>query len=175
MKRIVILLVLLLLFTSCGQQNRIPSFDAYPMTLTGTLSYNGSCFAVTTLLQDRDQADITIASPENLSGYSFKVDNTGVWVYYDNMQIELHNTNIDIPFSFLPRMLDVSREDFTQYRTDSENRIYHYTKDSHSTVIYIRRTEQLPHRIEYTEDGISLVFDIENFIVQRGDTDADLQ
>ncbi len=166
MKRIVILLVLLLLLTSCGQDKRIPTFDSYPMTLSGTLSYNGKEFAVTSVIRDGDCAEITIDSPENLSGYRFKVDNSGVWVYYDNMQIELHDANIDIPFSLLPKMLSVSREDFEQYRTDSESRIYHYRKDTYKTVIYVKRTEELPYRIEYTGENISLTFDIESFIAQ---------
>ena len=82
------------------------------------------------------------------------------------MQIELHNANVNIPFSLLPGMLCVSREDFEYSRTDSENRIYYYTSDGHSTVIYVKRTQELPCRIEYTGDNISLTFDIESFIAQ---------
>ncbi|MBQ4601529.1 MAG: hypothetical protein IJB24_01590 [Clostridia bacterium] len=166
MKRIVFLLILLLLLPSCGQQRRLPTFETFPMTLSGTLAYNGESIALTAVFKNLDSCDIGIDSPENLSGYSFKVDNSSVWVYYDDMRIELKQGSIDIPFSVLPEMLSVSREDFEYSRTDSENTIYYYTRNSADTVIYIKKSEELPCRIEYKKDGTALAFDIETLTVQ---------
>ncbi len=166
MKRIVFLLILLLLLPSCGQEKKLPTFEDYPITLSGTLTYNDTCYAITAVIQDKDSCDIGIESPENLSGYSFKVDSSSLWVYYDDMQIELQPGSIDIPFTLLPEILAVSRENFEYSRTDSENTIYYYTKDSADTVIYINRGKDVPSRIEYTKDNTAVTFDIESFIIQ---------
>ncbi|MBR4882121.1 MAG: hypothetical protein IKU19_09305, partial [Clostridia bacterium] len=89
MKRIVFLLVILLSLVSCSNQKHIPDFQSFPITLSGTLTCNDSSCAITAVMQDKDTCHITIDSPELLRGYSFKVDNTGISVYYDDMQIEL--------------------------------------------------------------------------------------
>lgn len=167
MKRVIIILLLLLCFiTSCAQQKKIPTFEDFPLTLSGTLAYNGTSVALSAVLKSKSSCDISIASPESLTGYSFKVDNSEVWVYYDNMQIELKNGGIDIPFSLLPKMLSVSREDFEYSRTDEENLIYYYKKDGTDTVVYVKRGEEFPCRIEYTKDNVNITLDIESFAIQ---------
>lgn len=175
MKRIVFLLIILLLIPSCGAEQRIPTFESYPLTLSGILTYNGTSCAVTAVIFGKDACEISIDSPENLSGYSFKVDNGSVWVYYDNMQIELKTGSIEMPITLIPEMLAVSREEFEYSRADSENTVYYYTKDSADTTIYIRRAEKLPHCIEYKKGNVSLSFEIESLMVQQGDIDADIQ
>ncbi|MBR4880297.1 MAG: hypothetical protein IKU19_00080, partial [Clostridia bacterium] len=80
--------------------------------------------------------------------------------------IELKTGITDIPLVLLPKMLDVKSEDFEYSRTDSENTIYYYTKNSADTVIYVKRGEELPCRIEYKNSGYAVTLDIESFIIQ---------
>ena len=167
MKRVIIILLVLLCFiTSCAQEKKIPAFEDFPLTLSGTFTYNGTSIALSAVLQSKNSCDISIDSPENLTGYSFKVDNSEVWVYYDNMQIELNNGGIDIPFSLLPEMLSVSREDFEYSRTDEENVIYYYKKNETDTAVYVKRTTGAPCRIEYTRNNVTAAFDIESCTAQ---------
>ncbi len=166
MKRIVFLLVLLLLLTSCGQEKKLPVIETYPVTLSGTLESNGASVAITVVLKSSDSCDIGIDSPDTLSGYRFEVDCSRVRVYYDDMQIEPGGGSVSIPFSLLPEMLSVSRGDFEYSRNDGENTIYHYTKNSADTAIYVRKGEELPCRIEYKSEGALLTLDIESFIIQ---------
>ncbi len=167
MKRIItILLVLLFFLLSCGQEKKAPDFECYPITMSGTLTCGGNSCAITVVAQGKDSLDISIDSPKGLAGYSFKVDNSKVWVYYDGMQIELENGSIDIPFSLFPEILSVSLENFEYSRTDEKNVIYYYKKDGNSTVIYVKRATDTPCRIEYTKDNRTVIFDIESFIIQ---------
>lgn len=167
MKRIVtILLVLLCFLASCAQDKKIPVLESYPITLSGTLTHNGTSVALNAVIRDKDSCEITIASPESLSGYSFSFDSHGARVYYDDMQIELKSGGFDVPLALLPRMLSVSREDFEYSRTDEENLIYYYKKDGADTVVYVKLGEDYPCRIEYTEGSVSLTLDIESFAIQ---------
>ena len=167
MKRVIIVLLVLFCFlVSCGQEKKIPAFESYPVTISGVLTYNGVSCALTVTMREKNLLDITIDSPENLSGYRFKVDNSKVWVYYDSMQIELNGTDTDFPFSLLAQATSVSREDFEYSRTDGENRIYYYKTDGNTAVIYVKRSEDIPCRIEYTKNNTTLILDIESFIVQ---------
>ena len=175
MKRIVFLLFVLLLLTSCAQEEKLPLFEEYPYTLTGTLSYNGSCCAISAVSDGKGECRINIESPENLRGYSFKVDNSSVWVYYDNMEIELNTGRTEIPFALLPIMLGVSREDFEYSLDNSENTDYHFSKDGSAILVSVRRKEELPCRVVYKKEGTVLTLDIESFIIQRGDINADIQ
>ncbi len=164
MKRVVVLFVLLLILCSCGSEKKIPSLESYPITLSGNLSYNGNSYAVTSVIHGTHSADITIDYPENLSGYSFKVDNSSVWVYYDSMQIELKNGIADIPFALIPEMLSVSYSDFESCRTEGDALIYYYKKDGSLIRINTKRNEDKPCRIEYTGEQGTVIFDIESFI-----------
>ncbi len=167
MKRVIIIsLVLFCLLTSCGSEKKIPVFESYPITLSGTLTCGDVSVTLSAVIRDGESCDVGIDSPESLNGYSFKVDKDGLWVYYDNMQIELKDGGTDIPFGLLPRMLSVSREDFEYSRTDEENLIYYYKKDGTDTVVYVRRGDNAPCRIEYTENNITVTLDIESFIIQ---------
>lgn len=162
MKRVFLILFLLPLLCSCGVEKQIPLFEDHPMTIVGDLSCNGEVYAVRIELISRDAAKIAIEAPENLSGYSFKVDNSSIWVYYDNMQTELQADSNSIPFFYIFKALTVSRENFEYSRKDNKAVIYHYSMDGADTMIYTDISDHTPFCIEYRKESVCVKLDIKS-------------
>lgn len=161
MKRILLFLVLIPIFCSCGQGRRMPCLEDHPYTLSGELQYNGCIYSVLARVYDEDTCDITIESPPELKGYSFKVDKSSVWVYYDNIGVEMKTDVINIPFLYITEMLSFSPEDFEYFRTESDGIVYRYTKDMYPLTVYTDKDDNAPRRIEFTREGCELILDIE--------------
>ncbi len=167
MKRfIVILFILILCLCSCGREVDILGYQNYPMTVTGTLTQGDFSCAVTVNISQKGVAELTVDSPETLKGYSFKVDNGSIWVYYDNMEIDLHALQEDIPMMWVSEMLSVDCEEHKYSRSEDNTRLDFFVGDTAETVVYTLEGEEAPYRIEYSRQGQTLRFDIDTLIVQ---------
>ena len=163
MKRVFLLLLLLPLLCGCGTERPIPTVEQYPVSITGELSYNGTDHTVSIVLCAPGCGTVTVDAPENLSGYSFKVDNSLIWVYYDNVEAPLSGVT-DHPFLNIIKALSVSREDFEYFRSDRDTVIYHYTAEAADVAIHTYSSDTTPIRVEYTRENVCVRLDITNLI-----------
>lgn len=136
------------------------------MTVTGTLTQGDMSYALTLTLSDKSRAKISIDSPDTIRGYSFTVDNEGIWVYYDDMQIDLHAVGSHIPILWVVDMLSLSEEDYRYSRKEEDATVSFYEYEDTQTVLYTRKNEDFPFRIEHTRKQGSVRFDIDTFILQ---------
>lgn len=168
MKRFIVLLILItVLLCSCASAPKnVPEYQSYPLTLTGTLSAKDFSCALTVTLTDKNKANITIDSPETLKGYGFTVDNSEIWVYYDDMKADLPPVSADIPILRVVDMLCLTETDCTYIRKDKEVTVAFYDDTVSKTAVYLRRDEDIPFRIEHTRDGSTVDLEIDTLITQ---------
>ena len=168
MKRFfIILLILTISLPGCAKGGQdILGYQDYPMTVTGTLSEEDFSCAVTVNLTESGSAEIAIDSPPTLTGYSFKVDNGEIWVYYDSMEIDLKAAADDIPVLWLSDMLSLKKEDYRYSAKKGSSQFDYFESDTAKTVISRYADKDIPYRIEYFKEGKTLTFDIDTLIVQ---------
>ena len=164
MKRVFLLMLILPLLCSCSKERDIPLIERYPITVTGELSHNGSCYAVSITLKGPGCGTVAIDAPENLSGYSFKVDNSSIWVYYDNVEAPLSAGVTDYPFLNIIKAMSVSRPDFEYSRREKDAVIYHYMADDADIAVYTTLSDTAPTRIEYVKESVCVRLDITNIV-----------
>ncbi|MBR6515056.1 MAG: hypothetical protein IKT46_09530 [Clostridia bacterium] len=161
MKRVLFFLVLIPILCSCTQSRHMPCIEGYPLCLTGSLEYNGEVYGISLEMPSEDSALIAVTSPQRLAGYSFKVDKSSVWVYYDNIEIELCAPQFELPCLLITEMLRFSPADFEYSRNEGGSILYRYTRDMYPVTVYTDKGSSLPRRIEYSRDGCDIVLDIE--------------
>lgn len=160
----------LLVLPSCADtQYHELSYQRYPISITGTLEKEDLKCGVTVTVTAANTGEITIDSPESLSGYRFRVENGSVLVFYEDIEIELVPDSVKGICRIVGMLSlegkEASSIDLEENDSGSFSRRKFNFEDSQITV-YTKTGENLPCRIVSEAGGSEIVLNIDTLILQ---------
>lgn len=153
MKKILlpVLILVATLFTSCGKTYDPTVYQYYPMTVCGRFVEGDFCCSVRVNMLSEDSAEILVEGPETLANYGFKVDKDEIWVYYDDVQINLDQAPIT-GITDIADMLSLKNETYKYSGNDlidGINTKYSvFETDDRKITVYTESGSDTPYRIE---------------------------
>ena len=156
----------LCLFTSCAQKQNYLSYQRCPMRISGTLYVDGLSCNLTLTMKESDVGEITLDSPERLSGYRFAVNNEGIWVYYDDISLPLEENGLGVGISTLVDMFSLDPESLSEIGSKKIGETEHirlvYPKNDIAVSVYINPNETIPVKLEAQKENSCIIFGVDS-------------
>ena len=164
--RLIALILLCLLFSSCHSQDKINflSYQAYPFDAHGILTYDGKEYEVLVSVQKAGDILLQILQPENLAGMVFEQKDGSVTVKTGDLSLPIDDGGYSAADGILlcSHMYSLSGNTFSEAGVITENGVkYSYAEYSVScgtVTVYIQNGLSSPEKIAASLNGHEFLF-----------------
>lgn len=154
-----LLLVGLISLGSCTGKEDILSYQSYPMEAGGRLITDSAVFEIKVNVYSPQSLCIAVTTPEALKGYSFRIDNDEMWVYYEDAGVKLPSV-AQLPARCIASMLTLSPDKLLYTRNDELGSTAFFEEETAEISLHFRNREAYPYLIKHS-GGEKLSFEID--------------